>query len=630
VWRYPAEAPVRSRGAAVRTAVALGLLGLAGVVRCGPRVDQQRGSWMDGFGDLSGIAASRHVKLVTGGGVGLDPAEQAWSLPTDARFSAGMADGAIEVLAAGSSGETVTLWQRILQPGNGLTVSSACAPLGTSACPLTPSINGVVNGLAYPRGASGFPLVGNGMATAAGWDTPAAPAGDPPACAAVGSPVYGGIAPFDGSAILEGDAGALAGGRLYTACFSVSADHNATAAPYLGFDFWNRATHVAAPGAVTAQETDLAMPVTTAFAGMTHVTVAMTPPAGGGAWDVRAVSKAGPERHCTVLGPVYLTAQQGTLNTPVLDSLSDQTAWTRIEWDVDQSSNATDPACACPTPGSPLTPVAIRWSVGAAPPAGCSQEVAMPVPGIGTAPVPAGAGGRYFGFCITLFGRETAGAAVPALAPTTGPLHFSGWRPVIRRLTARYYARAAELTSKPVAPSSLRSWGSVAWTAETPGASTVAVDVLASDGSLLYAGIPRNFQLGAALDAYRYPSLILRARLAVDPGNPAMKPVLKGWEVTWTPLAERLALDRNSFAPGQGEAVSGLVSVERDGRVRVRVHDAAGNTVVRLVDGWYPAQAVRFSWDGRGADGKPVSAGMYFVTATTSGGAGTRKVAVRR
>ncbi|MEK7475930.1 MAG: FlgD immunoglobulin-like domain containing protein [Candidatus Coatesbacteria bacterium] len=585
---------------------------------------------MDGFEDLKGISASRHVKLVAGGGVSLDPAEQVWTVPANARFSAGKPDPTIEILAPGSSGETVTLWQRIYEPGQALAVASACAPVGTTACPIDPAVHGVVNGRAYPRGLSGFPLVGNGNAAAAGWDTPAAPAGSPPACAGVQTPVYGGISPFSGSPILSGGAANLAAGHEYAASFSASADHDGSAAPYLSFGFWDRAANQTAPGAVTVAESDLGLPLSTAFAGLTHVTVTVTPPAATASYDVRVVSQAGSERHCTVLGPVYLTAQEGVYRSPVLDTLSDQTAWTRIEWDVDQSSNDVDPACACPTPGSPLTPVAIAWDAGAAPPVACSQAVPLPVPGIGNAPVPAGVGGRYLGFCVTLYGRETAAAAASGLAPTTGARHFSGWRPVVRRLTARYYARAAEVVSKPVSPSSLKAWNSVSWEAETSGGSTVAVDLLAADGTLLFAAIPRTFPLAGSLDAYRYPSFVLRARLAADPGNPGVKPVLKGWKATWIPLPERLILDRNAFTPGLGESVSGLVAVERDGRVRVRVHDAAGNTIVRLVDGWYGSQAVRFTWDGRGAGGRPVAAGMYFITATTAGGAGTRKVAVRR
>jgi hypothetical protein len=227
-----------------------------------------------------------------------------------------------------------------------------------------------------------------------------------------------------------------------------------------------------------------------------------------------------------------------------------------------------------------------------------------------------------------LHGRETAAEVSPVLASRDSHLHFSGWRPSLRRLTAFYYARAAEASSRLVAPASLSAWSAATWEGETPGGSSITVDVIAEDESVLFPRIPREFPLAGVLDPFRHPAVRLRASLACDPADPGNRPVLKRWGVEWKTLHGRLVLDRTAFAPAKGEKVAGLVVVERGGRVRVRVHDAAGRTVAALLNAETPARAAAFAWDGRGPDGKPVKPGTYLVTATTPAGAGTRKLAV--
>jgi flagellar hook assembly protein FlgD len=68
------------------------------------------------------------------------------------------------------------------------------------------------------------------------------------------------------------------------------------------------------------------------------------------------------------------------------------------------------------------------------------------------------------------------------------------------------------------------------------------------------------------------------------------------------------------------------VKVDKAGRVRVIVHDAAGQQVRRLVDDDLDARALFLSWDGRNDRGEAVATGVYFVSAAVPGG----KTRVRR
>lgn len=589
-------------------------------------------SWTDTLADLSCLGGRRNLKLTATGGVTVDPGEILWSWPADQRFSAGNVEGTLEVAGKGSTGETVSLWQRAWEPGAPLEVATTCVPIGTTPCPgstAIPPVLGKADGLVHASGLAGCPGFATG-ADAAGWDTVAGPG--VPVCAGGGAPagVYGGITPFNGQRILWGGGlQDLVAGAPYAVTFLATANHDATTGPYLEFQMVNRTTNLVQAN-WTVNENQLALPLATSFAGLTAVSVGFAPPAGPAVWDARVLAKSGTDNHCTLLGPVYVTAQQGAVTPPVFDSLSDDTAWQKVEWEVDQNAQTADPSCACPTPGSPITPVRVEWGVGATPAVAPAAAVPGPLPDAGQEPVPMAATGRYLAMRATLFGRRQAKVENAAMDVTDSHLHFAGWRPVVRRLSVRYFARAAEAVSRPVAPTSLKAWGTLTWDAETPGASTAHVDVLDPSGTVLFADVARSVSLAASLDPFRWPAIMLRARLACDPAVPANRPVLKGWRVDWTPQPGRVTLKRNAIRPAAGDVVNGLVSVEREGRVRVRVHDASGRTVVVLIDGWHAAAAVPFAWDGRGSDGTPVAPGTYFVNGVTAAGAGTRKVAVLR
>jgi len=62
------------------------------------------------------------------------------------------------------------------------------------------------------------------------------------------------------------------------------------------------------------------------------------------------------------------------------------------------------------------------------------------------------------------------------------------------------------------------------------------------------------------------------------------------------------------------------------GETRVTVYDVAGRRVREIHNGWLPAGRYTMPWDGRGASGKPVAAGVYFLGVRTQAGSLGSKV----
>jgi len=578
-------------------------------------------AWKDDFSSISRLSFSRHLVPRKGGGVTLTPAVQNWHIPADARFSAGTLTPGLEVLGRGTGREEVTLWQRILQPGRELSWARH-----TTA-------GGVRNGILYRdnpatrarEGFTGFPGLPGGAANAVGWDTEASS----PKCR---SGALGGISPFNGHPVLWG--GALAGiapGTFYTASFTSSVRHDGDESPYLAFEWVEQAggkTH----GSWTAAENDFAGPETPAFSSMAGFSVMLNPAPAvpGSAWDVRAVSRAVAEDHCTFLGPVYVTAQEGNYSSPVFDSLSQRTVWEKVEWELDQNYATADPACGCATPGNPITPAVVRFGVSDNPSPLTAQSAPFPTQDISDCAFPAEAAGRYFQFSVALHGRDTAGNVSRPLAPRDPHRHFAGWLPLVKKLSVRYRPQAARAVSARIAPASIRKWGRVFHAGQAPGGSRVRVDVLAADGTPLFEDVPSGFDFGGSLDPFSHAAVYLRADLIADPASPENRPSISSWRVTWEPLQGRLILDRASISVEAGEWVRGIVSVESRGQVRVRVRDAKGNVVATPLEAEASAEAVLFRWNGRGRDGAAVKPGTYFITAITARGAGTRKVRVEK
>jgi hypothetical protein len=64
------------------------------------------------------------------------------------------------------------------------------------------------------------------------------------------------------------------------------------------------------------------------------------------------------------------------------------------------------------------------------------------------------------------------------------------------------------------------------------------------------------------------------------------------------------------------------------GRVRLALHDVSGRVIRVLDDGERGAGDHRVSWDGRDADGRPVTAGVYFARLSAGGAWDARRVAL--
>lgn len=599
---------------------------------CGP--DQAAGAWSDDFRAAGCLGSSRHIRRVPGGGLTLDTTEQVWALPGAEPFSAGRGDPAVAFERDRTGAERVTLRQWILRPGDELAVGQGCAPVGDDRCPADRKHRGTLTGRVHrddrrtraPEGFTGFPGFDAGVAPGAGWDTLEGAAA---ACAGAGSrAAYGGTGPVGAAPLLR--SGPIAGlhpGVPYAVTVVAGASHDGDDVPALRAAMVDAKTGDEAPDALELREAELASPAVPERARMTAASFPFSP-GRDGRWSLKVTAPAGAHAHCVLIGPAYVTAQRGVWASSVLDTFSDRTAWRDVEWELDQSSAADDPACACRTPGSPVTPVRVWWEAAPAAPAEPRFGAAAPLPDRGTEPIPATMAGRYFRFGLTLHGRGSAAEASPALASRDVRRSFAGWRPVVRKLKVRYRAAEARAESATILPDALGRWGRLAWAGDAPGGSTVAVDVLGEDGAELVRDAARELDLGGIADPYVHTALRLRVRLVSDPGDPAATPRLRNWGVRWERLAGRLILDRDVLRPG--ETVRGLAAVERAGKVRIRVRDGAGATLVRLVDDWRPARTLAFSWDGRDRDGQPAPAGVYHLTVTTAGGAGTRRIRVAR
>ncbi|WP_155953878.1 two-component regulator propeller domain-containing protein, partial [Pseudomonas sp. URIL14HWK12:I7] len=77
--------------------------------------------------------------------------------------------------------------------------------------------------------------------------------------------------------------------------------------------------------------------------------------------------------------------------------------------------------------------------------------------------------------------------------------------------------------------------------------------------------------------------------------------------------------------PVRGEAAIRYALAE-EAEVRLVVYDAVGREVRRLVEGMQEEGEHRVVWDGRGEDGRPLAAGVYFVRLETPEYVATKKI----
>lgn len=411
------------------------------------------------------------------------------------------------------------------------------------------------------------------------------------------------------------------------------------------------------------------------FEQFTPVTVSFDslPDVAGAEWAVRSFSLVGPRigaslaghNHCTAMGPVFVTANRGSYFSTELDTLSDMTEWLDIGWDLHQTTGYADSQAGCSFVeprtnipyrdsvvsvmpcGSPLTPVrltyrvrpsASSWTSRTVPHGGETVDgfIGLNLVNLSSTPLVSDAGirlaGRYFRYELTLFNRSAASELDPDLAPANeinsysgqpfpDYIYFSGLRPVVRRISVRYKACAARAVSRVVAPTGVKKWGRVDYTAEHPNARTsLSVDVLAADGSVLVSGVKPGESLAERIDPFVHPSIKLAALLHGDPTDCSKRPVLLSWGVAWEPMVDLIELGRNGIRPDLGESCPIQVQVSQPGPIRIGVYDMAGQLVTTLLDGEIPPQALVIEWNGRNEHGATVAPGVYFITAKASDG----------
>jgi uncharacterized protein (DUF2141 family) len=85
---------------------------------------------------------------------------------------------------------------------------------------------------------------------------------------------------------------------------------------------------------------------------------------------------------------------------------------------------------------------------------------------------------------------------------------------------------------------------------------------------------------------------------------------------------------RNLYpSPTRSEATL-VLTLPAAGRVRVRVHDAAGRLVATIHDGGLPAGVRQLVWNGLTSAGRPAPPGVYLVRAESARGVATRRLVV--
>ncbi len=459
--------------------------------------------------------------------------------------------------------------------------------------------------------------------------------------------------------------------------------------PYLMFQLYETVTNAAHLSTTLYEGDFLTSGFVNNFNLMTPVTLNLTPGLNStqdAEWDFQVWSQTdikGRENghpHCTIMGPVWVTADRGSYSSPVLDTLSNDTRWVDIGWDLDQTTHfiqgtstifyIDSPASAIP-PGSPLTPVKLSYQIGYDQTSfmtvfniehggeAAAGLIGMNMVNLSSTTIRDTAwqevSGRYFQWTVTLYGRGAAKELDSDLAPANGInansgqpypdfVHFGGFRPSVNRINARYFACAARATSQRIAPASVKRWITANYVTELPSpGATVKVDVLGSDGQIavtkdgvsledIPSGAPDvpGAKSVARLDPYKYPSLTLRVALESDPADCDKRPILKAWEVRWEPMESVTMLNCNSIRPQLGEICTIQVRVKKAGRVKVAVHDAAGQSVNILLDKEVPAEALLLTWDGRNEHGELVAPGVYFVVVRVPGGRQVRRLAVLR
>ena len=351
----------------------------------------------------------------------------------------------------------------------------------------------------------------------------------------------------------------------------------------------------------------------------------------------------------------------GSYVSPVFDSLSENTEWATIWWRVAQNFN-NDAGVGT---GWPKTPVSIKWRVGDSPDpstwlsspmyfnwtipmsvtcsgerdctAGCSytycncngkERTVVPCPP--PYPPPLGnigeailyvdgssvkAVGRYFQYEVDFTSHFANNKYPPeqdlSLAVLVREFHDTP-SPRLKAIRVFYKPARGMVVSGVIAPSQLKKWKAVNYTADLSSGGSVQVDVLDENFTPLFTNIPPGFSL-EGLDPKQYPRLRLRGYVDSG-GNPDLRPNLKSWELLWDSLTEYLRLDRNLLDISRGDRVTVTVVLGAARAGSITVHDVSGQLVKELMKGTIPLGMSVLEWDGTNGKGERVVSGVYFLS----------------
>ncbi len=354
---------------------------------------------------------------------------------------------------------------------------------------------------------------------------------------------------------------------------------------------------------------------------------------------------------------MVLTAGAGRYMSPPFDSLSPNTLWTSVTWDLDLSLTVTG--------GLPRTLVGLdlrQTNLSSTLVFSNTIYLASVQPAVeaGTFSLTWTGANQWFQFQARLSSWEQnllfppPPPAAPGPSPMPSPyaptclragMQYDGsLTPRVRRIAVTYVPDAGRIISNPIAPARLRRWSSLQYDAATGGGRIVA-DVLAViDGPVLLADVPSGGSL-LGIDPGQYPSIVVQFSLYRD-GIPGADPRLNSFKVTYEPMTDCLSLNHNSIRLSRSEPVQIRFCTAKSGTVDVKVHDAAGQLVKKVFHGDLEAGVIcQKSWNGRSdlgdapatcglgdtnPQGRPVAPGVFFVTVTTPGGRETARLAVSR
>ncbi len=370
-------------------------------------------------------------------------------------------------------------------------------------------------------------------------------------------------------------------------------------------------------------------------------------------------------------GSVYLdgmtlSAARGAYVSPVFDSLSAQTVWEELAWDLELNEDGI----------GVRTPVGLSWRASnstAVFGSGSTTFVGSFSPAVGlagceldttTGPGPCSGvtvtTGRYFQWRGDLRNQALnplnppplqvdARTAYPSCtrgypAPYLDTIGYDGsLSPRVRQIAIRYAPFAGRFTSVPLAPPGLRNWKTITYDKDD-GGGTVTCDIVDAAGNVILAGVASGALINT-IDVGKYPAIAVRFTLDKGAVGSA-DPKVHRFKLTYESMKGCLAVDRNAVRLSRGEVAAIRFCTRTTGPVDLRIYDAAGQLVHRLFHGELRAGEVcqKYWWgtsDTANAAttcdlsdvsprGPAVAPGLYIVTVTTPAGRETSRLAVSR